>query len=376
MPIAVTNGKHGSCIITSSYEARAFGIKTGMKLYEGKKLCPHLIQRSSRPKIYANTSSSIMNILQSITPDIQIYSVDEAFLEVTNCMRIYKNVNTIVYKIKDLIYSSENLKCSIGVSYSKSLAKFASKLNRPDGVTFITRNNYHEYLDNAPINKLCGVSNGITDFLNKHGVYKCSDMKKIPISILSNRFGNLGKKIWLMANGNDFEGLTLDPIHPKSLGHGKVLMPNTKNRYLIKKIFLKMSVKLSRRLRNSGYESKKFIISIKIKAGWIQKKIKLEQPTYNQSIIFRLCELYLNMLDKNIGIYQVQVTAVNPMKKNIQTDLFNQQADQNKCLKVIDDINEKFGQDIVQPARLKCDTYDSPDVIAPAWRPKGYRRSV
>ena len=153
-------------------------------------------------------------------------------------------------------------------------------------------------------------------------------------------------------------------------------MPNTKNRYLIKKIFLKMSVKLSRRLRNSGYESKKFIISIKIKAGWIQKKIKLEQPTYNQSIIFRLCELYLNMLDKNIGIYQVQVTAVNPMKKNIQTDLFNQQADQNKCLKVIDDINEKFGQDIVQPARLKCDTYDSPDVIAPAWRPKGYRRSV
>ena len=221
MPIAVTNGKHGSCIITSSYEARAFGIKTGMKLYEGKKLCPHLIQRSSRPKIYANTSSSIMNILQSITPDIQIYSVDEAFLEVTNCMRIYKNVNTIVYKIKDLIYSSENLKCSIGVSYSKSLAKFASKLNRPDGVTFITRNNYHEYLDNAPINKLCGVSNGITDFLNKHGVYKCSDMKKIPISILSNRFGNLGKKIWLMANGNDFEGLTLDPIHPKVLGMEK-----------------------------------------------------------------------------------------------------------------------------------------------------------
>ena len=69
-----------------------------------------------------------MNILQTITPDIQIYSVDEAFLELTNCMRIYKRIDTIIYKIKDLIYSSENLKCSIGVSYSKSLAKFASKL--------------------------------------------------------------------------------------------------------------------------------------------------------------------------------------------------------------------------------------------------------
>ena len=103
MPVAVTNGNHGSCIITSSYEARAFGIKTGMRLRDGKKICPHLIQRPSRPHIYANTSANIMDILKTITPDIQIYSVDEAFLEVTNCMRIYKDINVIVYKIKDLI---------------------------------------------------------------------------------------------------------------------------------------------------------------------------------------------------------------------------------------------------------------------------------
>ena len=79
-PVAVTNGKHGSCIITSSYEARAFGIKTGMKIRDGRKICPYLVQRPSRPKIYADTSAKIMNILQNITPDIQIYSVDEAFL--------------------------------------------------------------------------------------------------------------------------------------------------------------------------------------------------------------------------------------------------------------------------------------------------------
>ena len=376
MPVAVTNGSHGSCIITSSYEARAFGVKTGMRFRDGKKICPHLIRRPSRPNIYANTSANIMDILQTITPDIQIYSVDEAFLEVTNCMRIYKDVNTIVYKIKDLIYSSENLKCSVGVSYSKSLAKFASKFNKPDGITFITRKNYHQYLDNAPINKLCGVSKGITKFLNIHGVYKCSDMKKIPISILSNRFGNIGRKIWLMANGIDFEGLTLDPVHPKSLGHGKVLMPNTKDRYLIKKTFLKMSVKLSRRLRNSDYESNKFLVSIKIKAGWVQKKIKLAYPTCDQSVIYSFCKLYLGMFDKNVGIYQVQVTAINPTQKNIQTDLFGSQTEQDNHMDVIDCINRRFGQDIVRPARLKSDISDSPDVIAPAWRPKGYRKSV
>ena len=114
-PIAVTNGKYGSCIITSSYEARAFGIKTGMKISEGRKICPYLVQRSSRPTVYAATSARIMNILHNITPDIQIYSVDEAFLELTNCMKIYKEINHVVYKIKDLIYESENLKCSIGI---------------------------------------------------------------------------------------------------------------------------------------------------------------------------------------------------------------------------------------------------------------------
>tara|TARA_Y100000768_G_scaffold385192_1_gene370797 strand:- start:14695 stop:15912 length:1218 start_codon:yes stop_codon:yes gene_type:complete len=377
MPVAVTNGRHGSCIITCSYEARAFGIKTGMKIYEGKRICPHLIQRPSRPKVYAATSTRIMNILQRVTPDIQIYSVDEAFLELTNCMKIYKKIDNVVYKIKDLIYESENLKCSIGISYSKSLAKYASKINKPDGITFINRQNYHKYLDNAPVDKLCGVSKGIKKFLNYHGVYKCSDMHKIPISILSNRFGNIGRKIWLMANGNDFEGLISDPLNPKSIGHGKVLMPNTKDRYLIKKIFLKMSAKLSSRLRKSNYESNIFLIGIKIKAGWIQRKMKLEKPTHNQNDIFNLCRIYLNMFDKNIGIYQIQVTALNPNEKNRQNDFFNQNNKDNSILdRALDRINDRFGQDTVKPARLKSEDTDSPDVIAPAWRPDGFRKSV
>ena len=137
-----------------------------------------------------------------------------------------------------------------------------------------------------------------------------------------------------------------------------------------------MSVKLSRRLRNSGYESNKFLVNIKIKAGWVQKKIKLKHPTCDQFVIYSLCELYLGMFDKNVGIYQVQVTATNPIQKNIQTDLFGSHTEQDAYMNVVDSINQRFGQDIVRPARLKFDISDSPDVIAPAWRPKGYRKSV
>ncbi|MDH3986122.1 MAG: DNA polymerase IV, partial [Gammaproteobacteria bacterium] len=87
-PVAVTNGNQGTCIITCSYEARAYGIQTGMRLKQARQLCPELIQCPSQPERYAATSVAIMEVLQDITPDIEIFSVDEAFLDITRCQRL------------------------------------------------------------------------------------------------------------------------------------------------------------------------------------------------------------------------------------------------------------------------------------------------
>ena len=87
-PVAITNGRQGSCIITCSYEARAYGIRTGMRLKKARRLCPELIQCPARPDRYAATSVAIMRALQDITPDIEVFSVDEAFLDVTHCQRL------------------------------------------------------------------------------------------------------------------------------------------------------------------------------------------------------------------------------------------------------------------------------------------------
>jgi hypothetical protein len=90
-----------------------------------------------------------------------------------------------------------------------------------------------------------------------------------------------------------------------------------------------------------------------------------------------MCLFYLNLFDKNIGIFQVQVTALNPVRKNIQSDIFNQEKNENLILEqALDSISDKFGPNAIKPARLMSDDKDSPDVIAPAWRPAGYRKSV
>lgn len=88
-PVAVTNGSQGTCIITCSYEARKYGIKTGMRLYDARKLCPGIIQCPSRPNRYTEISKNIMLALFNITPDIEVFSVDEAFLDVTGCQLLH-----------------------------------------------------------------------------------------------------------------------------------------------------------------------------------------------------------------------------------------------------------------------------------------------
>ena len=102
-PIGITNGIKGSCIITSSYEARAYGVRTGMRVKEAKKLCPSFLRIPSNPILYAKISTNIMNSLREITPDIEVFSVDEAFLDMTRCKKIWDNPKSIGKKIS-MIY--------------------------------------------------------------------------------------------------------------------------------------------------------------------------------------------------------------------------------------------------------------------------------
>ena len=224
-PVAITNGLQGTCVITCSYEARTYGIKTGMRLKQARQLCPELIQCPAHPQRYAAISTDIMNALQDITPDIEIFSVDEAFLDVTHCQRLLGTPPRIARLAKQKVFDASGILCSIGISGDKTTAKFAAKLNKPDGLTVIPPWEAEERLRDVPVTELCGIARGIGGFLAEHGVHTCGDVKKLPISVLARRFGNPGRRIWYMCQGQDPAGLQLDVPAPKSIGHGKVVPP-------------------------------------------------------------------------------------------------------------------------------------------------------
>jgi DNA polymerase-4 len=377
-PVAITNGMRGSCIITSSYEARGFGIRTGMRVREALRLCPHLVQRPARPKVYARVSRNIMHSITNVCPDIEIFSVDEAFADLTSCQKLYGSPEEAARLLKQSVYRASGILCSLGLSGDKTTAKYAAKLNRPDGFTVIPPWQAKSALQHVPVTELCGIARGIGRFLSEHGVNYCGDMEKLPISVLARRFGNLGRRIWYMCQGADPDPLHPDVAAPKSIGHGKVMPPNTRNRDVLLTYLQHMCSKVGARMRRHEMEARTFWVGLRIEGGWLGSKSQLAEFSNDQQKIYQLGRRIIELYWKGEGIHQVQVTALDPRPAAMQMDLFSTEEDekaQQQLNKAMDSINERYGELTLSPARL-LNRSEMPNVIAPAWKPDGLRQTI
>ncbi len=375
-PVAVTNGLIGTCIITSTYEARAYGVHTGMRIKQAMKLCPDLIQRPARPERYAQISTHIMDALHKITPDVEVFSVDEAFLDLTCCQRLYSSAKEIGQLIKESVLNCSGLMCSVGISADKSTAKYAAKLNKPNGLTIIRPGDVKETLKNVPLMELCGVNTGIAAYLAKRGAYTCGDAAKLPISVLSKRFGNPGRRIWHMCRGTDPDKVQTNINAPKSVGHGKVVPPNTKNRDTLYMYLVHMAEKVATRLRYNALDAQVFSVGLRAHNGWIGDKFRCMYPTNDSKPIIKLCRQVMREYWQGEGVFQVHVGALDPRPERGQFDLFG--VDDSRVYrlnKALDMINQRYGEFTVAPANL-LDKSSMPNVIAPAWKPYGHRQTI
>jgi DNA polymerase IV len=375
-PVCVTNGEKGSCIITRSYEARAFGVKTGMRLPEAKQRCPGLIRCPSRPGVYASVSAQIMEVLMSVSPDMEIFSVDEAFLDLSHCRHLYRTAQSVGRLIKQRVRDVTGLDCSVGVSGDKTTAKVASKRSKPDGLMIIPPWQSRQCLAPLPVTDLCGIGRGVAQFLAQYGVYYCGQMETLPINVLSKRFGNIGRRLWHMCLGQDPDVVKTTIAGPKSVGHGKVMPPNTTSKETVLNYLSHMAEKVAARLRAHHFKVQSFWIGIKLADGWLADRYKTIRPTDDGLIIYRLAKLLVEHHWDGSGVFQCQITALNPQQGEGQLDLFaGEDKKRQQVNQLVDQVNDRFGRSALVSAQ-RLQGLQMPDVIAPAWRPTGLRATI
>ena len=377
-PVAVTNGAQGTCIITCSYEARAHGVHTGMRIREGLQLCPSLVQRAARPQRYAQLATLISDTLrETISPDLEVFSVDEVFIDVTRCQRLLGAPPDIARRVKQLIETATGLPCSVGVSGDRTTAKYVAKLHKPDGLGIVRPEQARAFLHDVPVTKLCGIAGGIGRFLAARGVYTCGDMARLPVGVLGKRFGHPGRRIWLMCQGQDPEPIHPTVAAPRSMGHGKVMPPDTTSRQVILTYLLHMSERLAARMRQHRLQARSFSIGLLTRYGWLGDTCRSVTPTQDGKVIMQLCRSMLDEYWRGEGVAQVQITALDPQPVDGQLELFAGLAtpEHNARNQAMDRINQRYGELTLAPARL-LGRSEMPNVIAPAWKPQGPRQSI
>lgn len=199
----VVTGAERGIIACASYEAKALGIRRGVRLSDAKKLCPGLVVLPSDYETYSLYSENVFSIMRRFTPEVEEFSIDEAFCDLTGLRRVYRmSYGKIAISMKEAIKKELDITVSIGLSLSKTLAKMGSRRNKPNGFTAIPGYAIHEFLGDALLEDVCGFGPNTVALLQKCGINTVPDYVKRPVEFARRLLGKIGEELWLELRGN------------------------------------------------------------------------------------------------------------------------------------------------------------------------------
>lgn len=226
----ITGGERG-IVACASYAAKNMGIKRGIPLHEARKICPGLIILPSNYETYSLFSQRMFNIMRRFTPDVEEYSIDEAFADLTGMRRaLHSSYEEIAFNMKREIERELAITVSVGLSITKVLAKIASKHQKPAGMTVIKGREIPEYLRNLPVEKIWGIGNATTNYLSKMGISSAWEFAQLPEKTVLQKFTKLGVEIWQELRGKTVYRVTAEKKNSyASISKTKTFVPPSSN---------------------------------------------------------------------------------------------------------------------------------------------------
>lgn len=340
-------------VATASYEARSFGIYSGMPIFEAKKLCPQAVFAAGSFEKYSEASRKMYEIFGHYTDKIEPLGIDEAYLSFYGFENYYEDFVEVAKSIKTRIKKEIGITASCGIAKNKLVAKVACAVNKPDGLAYIEKGKEKEFLSPLPIENLYGVGRRMEKHLKNLGIKTIGELASYPQQLLLARFGKYGEYLWLWANGEDFRDVTLEyPI--KSIGRSTTFPHNSTDRIYIKSVLRYLSEKVVTELREEKLEAGCISVALRyfdFKTLSHQKVIADSVKTARE--VHKIaCELF-DEVWSGLPLRLVGVRTSHFYQGKTQPSLFSLDLQkQEKIENAIQRLREKYGFWSVYPACL------------------------
>ncbi len=245
-------GGKGRGVVTScSYEARKFGVRSGMPISTAYRLCPQGVYVRPDFKLYGETSARVVELFRSLADKMEQTSIDEAFLDVTEKCAGYEEARLLAQKLKEAVRAQEGLTVSVGIAPNKSIAKMASEMQKPDGLTMVTPEQVTGFLEPLPVEKISGVGKKTAKFLTDKGVTTIGQLRQVPAKRLTEWFGKGGVWLWAIANGLEETPVEERPLR-KSISVEQTFERDIQNRALVREALDALEEEVHERLLEEG----------------------------------------------------------------------------------------------------------------------------
>lgn len=351
-PVIVGGLGERGVVSTASYEARPYGVHSAMPMFQAKRRCPHAVFLKPRMQQYAAVSAQLMEILADFTPTVEKLSLDEAFMDMSGTFHLLGPPLDVAHRLLDRVNDELHLTASIGIASRKFIAKIASDLKKPAGITQCLPGQEQEFLRPLPVEKLWGIGPKAAQKLREANIKTIGDIASCSMTTLEMLLGQKhGEHAWNLSQGIDAR-LVEPRRQRKSLGAERTLGENIQGREAVRAVLLPLADEIARSLVREGFRAGGLRLKLKYADfRTVTKQHQLKTPLCNRNGLWRALEALMDESDLSrpirlVGASAYQLTTeIDPF----QPSLFEaEEAAKDGLDHTLEGIRDRFGRHAVQ----------------------------
>jgi DNA polymerase-4 len=355
-PVIVCGDPSRRGVVTAaSYEARPSGVHSGMPLQEARRLCPHAHFVEGDPEKYVALSLQLLNLYLTITPEVEPFSVDEAFLAVGREGGTLEEAAAIANDLQQRIERRFNLGASIGIGPSKLVAKMAAGVHKPRGLTAQSIDEFQRHFWPLPVGELWGVGPQLSARLAQIGIHSIRDLAHAPDAALKAAFGIIGPQLRQAARGHDETPLVPyhEGVEAKSMGHEVTLAEDCDDPGRLAGILLRLADQVARRLRAEGYVGRTVCVKLRDSrfVTRMRQRVLSDYTADHRTIYDTALALWrANWKGDRLRLIGVTVSSLQHAPGGDQAELFAPESRSIRLRQALDRVRDRLGEAILVPA--------------------------